>query len=106
MAGAIYGQYPPLVNASRPPGKWQSYDIVFRAPHFTRNGTLLRPATMTVFHNGILVQDHMTLTGPTSHQVRPPYTPHADRLPIELQDHGHKVRYRNLWLRELPDSLP
>ena len=106
MAGAVYGQFPPMVNASRAPGQWQSYDIVFRAPRFTRNGTLLRPATMTVFHNGVLVQDHVTLTGPTSHQVRPPYAPHADRLPIELQDHGHKVRYRNLWLRELPDSAP
>ena len=106
QAAAIYGQYPPLVNASRPPGEWQSYDIIFRRPRFTRNGTVRQPATMTVLHNGILVQDHVTLTGPTGHHQRPPYAPHADRLPIKLQDHSHKVRYRNIWVRELPENQP
>lgn len=101
QAGALYGQFPPLVNATRPPGEWQSYDIVFRRPRFRADGTLERPATMTVFHNGVLVQDHRTLTGPTSHQSRPPFAMHADKLPISLQDHSHPVRFRNIWLREL-----
>ena len=82
QAGAIYGQFPPLVNASRPPGAWQSYDIVFHGPRFDSSGGLLRPATMTVLHNGVLVQDHVTLTGPTGHYARPPYEAHPDKLPI------------------------
>ena len=101
MAGALYGQFPPLVNASRPPGAWQSYDIVFHGPRFDSSGKLLRPATITVLHNGVLVQDHVTLTGPTAHYARPPYEAHPDRLPILIQDHSHPVRYRNIWLREL-----
>ena len=101
QAGALYGQFPPLVNASRPPGTWQSYDIVFHGPRFDSSGRLLRPATMTVLHNGVLVQDHATLTGPTGHYARPPYEVHPEKLPILLQDHSHPVRYRNIWLREL-----
>ena len=101
QAGALYGQFPPLVNASRPPGVWQSYDIVFRGPRFDSSGALQRPATFTVLHNGVLVQDHVTLSGPTAHYARPPYEAHAEKLPILLQDHGHPVRYRNIWLREL-----
>jgi hypothetical protein len=102
MAGALYGQFPPLVNAARPPGAWQSYDIVFRGPRFDSSGRLLRPATITVIYNGVLVQDHVTLTGPTAHYARPPYEAHPERLPILIQDHAHPVRYRNIWLRELP----
>lgn len=101
QAAAVYGQYPPLVNASRPPGEWQSYDIVFHRPRFGPDGGLLRPATLTVLHNGVLVQDGVILTGPTAHQRRPPYEAHPDRLPLALQDHEHPVRYRNIWLREL-----
>lgn len=101
MAAAIYGQYPPLVNASRKPGEWQTYDIVFRRPRFDASGKLVSPARLTVVHNGILVQDNEELTGPTAHKARPPYKAHADRLPISLQDHGHPVRYRNIWIREL-----
>jgi len=102
QAGAVYGQFPPLVNASRPPGAWQSYDIVFRGPRFDSSGRLVRPATMTVLHNGVLVQDHVTLSGPTGHHSRPPYEAHPDRMPIVLQDHAHPVRFRNIWLRALP----
>jgi hypothetical protein len=101
QAAAVYGQYPPLVNASRPPGQWQSYDIIFRRPRFDKDGKLLNPARLTVLHNGVLVQDNVELTGPTGHHERPPYQPHADRLPISLQDHGNPVRYRNIWLRDL-----
>jgi 3-keto-disaccharide hydrolase len=101
QAAAVYGQYPPLANASRAPGEWQSYDIVFHRPRFRADGTLLRPASLTVLHNGVLVQDGVALTGPTAHQRRPPYELHPDRLPLSLQDHEHPVRYRNLWLREL-----
>jgi hypothetical protein len=101
MTAAIYGQSPPLVNACRPPGEWQTYDIVFHRPRFDRDGRVAAPARMTVFHNGLLVHDNDVLTGPTAHKARPPYKAHADRLPISLQDHGHAVRYRNIWLREL-----
>ncbi len=101
QAAAIYGQYPPLVNASRPPDSWQSYDIVFRRPRFGGDGVLASPARLTVFHNGVLVQDNVTLTGPTGHYSRPPYAPHEDRLPIVLQDHNEPTRYRNIWIRNL-----
>ena len=100
QAGSIFGQFPPLVNASRPPGAWQTYDVVFRAPRFDESGGLVAPARMTVFHNGVLVQDGVALTGPTAFQRRPPYESHGPR-PISLQDHEFPVRYRNIWLREL-----
>jgi len=102
LASAVYGQYPPLVNAMRPPGEWQTYDIVFHGPRFDKDGKVLRPATVTVLHNGVLVQDHVTLTGPTAHKARPPYKAHPAKLPLLLQDHSHPVRYRNIWIRELP----
>jgi len=101
QTAAIYGQYPPLVNACRPPGEWQTYDIVFHRPRFDKDGKLLAPARMTVFHNGVLVHECAQLTGPTAHKARPPYKMHADKLPISLQDHGHPVRYRDIWIRNL-----
>jgi hypothetical protein len=101
MAASLYGQFPPLVNATRKPGEWQTYDIVFRAPRFDAAGGVVSPARMTVVHNGILVHDAQDLTGPTAHKARPPYKAHADRLPIGLQDHSHPVRFRNIWIREL-----
>jgi len=104
QAGAIYGQSPPLVNASRPPGVWQAYDIVFRRPRFHQDGSLQRPARLTVMHNGLLVQDAFELTGPTAHKQRPPYSAHADKLPLRLQDHGNPTRYRNIWIRELAET--
>ena len=101
QASAVYGQYPPLVNATRPPGVWQAYDIIFRRPRFSSGGSLLEPARITVFHNGVLVQDNVILTGPSGHKSRPPYEVHAVRLPISLQDHDHPVRFRNIWVRDL-----
>ena len=101
QAAAIYGQYPPLVNAMRPPGEWQVYDIIFRRPHFDDDGDVVTPATLTVYHNGVLVQDHVELTGPTGHYERPPYEAHAAQLPLRLQDHSNPVRFRNVWVREL-----
>jgi hypothetical protein len=101
QAGSLYGQYPPLVNASRPPGQWQSYDVVFHGPRFDKSGKLLRPASVTVLHNGVLVQDNVVLSGRTEHGERPPYKPHPEKLPLGLQDHDAPVRYRNIWIREL-----
>ena len=106
QAAAIYGQYPPLVNAARPPGEWQTYDIFFRRPRFNPSGALLEPARLTVMHNGILVQNNAELWGPTNWLQSLPYEPHPDKLPLSLQDHGNPVRYRNIWLRELPEHQP
>lgn len=101
MAASIYGQYPPLVNAARPPGQWQTYDIIWTAPRFDADGRLLAKARLTVFHNGVLVQNNVELTGPTGWIGRAPYAAHPERLPIAFQDHGNPVRYRNVWVREL-----
>lgn len=101
QAASLYGQFPPLVNASRPAGEWQAYDIVFHRPHFDASGRVARPARLTVLHNGILVHEDMALVGPTSNGERAPYAPHADALPISLQDHSHPVRFRNIWVRKL-----
>ncbi len=106
QAAAVYGQHPPLANASRPPGQWQTYDILFRRPRFGENGEVLQPARVTVLHNGVLVQDHTALTGPTDWQAQPPYQPHPDRLPLMLQDHGDPVRFRNIWIRDLEPGDP
>lgn len=101
QAGSIYKQSIPAVNASRPPGEWQSYDIVFIAPRFDADGNVVSPGTMTAFHNGVLIQNHFELRGPTVFIGEPEYEPHADRLPIMLQDHGNPVSYRNIWVREI-----
>jgi hypothetical protein len=100
-AGSIYGQYPPLVNASLPPGEWQTYDIVYTAPRFDAEGKLRSPAYLTVIHNGVLIQNHVQVTGPTSWLERAPYRAHPEKQPISLQDHGNPVRFRNIWVREL-----
>ncbi len=100
-AGAIYGQYPPLVNASRPPGQWQTYDVLYTAPRFELDRKLRSPARLTVFHNGVLIQNDVQLTGPTGWLDRAPYQFHPEKQPISLQDHGNPVRYRNIWVREL-----
>ena len=103
QAGAIYGQYPPLFNASRAPGEWQAYDICFRRPRFAADGRVLQPARVTVVHNGILVQDNEEIRGGTSWLKTLAYPKHPDKAPLELQDHGSPVRFRNLWLREIPE---
>ncbi len=97
---AIYGQYPPLVNACRKPGEWQCYDMVWIAPRFNGNH-LLRPAYLTALHNGLVVHHHTSLFGPTQHRQVASYQPHAPTAPLRLQDHGDAVRYRNIWYRPL-----
>ena len=99
-AAAIYGEYPPLVNASRPPGEWQTYDIVWLAPRF-EGKRLITPPYATVLHNGVVVQYHRALIGPTSHRKVVPWVAHPPQGPLRLQDHGDPVRYRNIWYRPL-----
>lgn len=101
QAASIYKQHIPLVNASRGPGEWQSYDIIFRSPRFAEDGSVEHPAVLTVLHNGILVQDHAALRGPTVWIGDPAYEAHGPREPIQLQDHGNPVSYRNIWVRNL-----
>ncbi|MEX2264095.1 MAG: DUF1080 domain-containing protein [Bryobacteraceae bacterium] len=100
QAASIYGQYPPLVNASRKPGEWQTYDIVFEAPHF-EGDKLTRPAYATVFHNGVLVHHRKEIVGRMAHKVVGTYAPHGPEEPLGLQDHDVPVRYRNIWMRRL-----
>jgi len=104
QCAAIYGQYPPLVNASRKPGEWQTYDIVFHGPRWDKEGNLIRKARITVFHNGVLVQDNVEIWGPTQWLKADPYTPHSEKGFLALQDHGNPVRYRNIWIREIGES--
>lgn len=104
QAGAVYKQHPPLVNASRPPGEWQTYDAVFVAPRFTSAGKLQSPGRLTVFHNGVLVQHDVEITGPTVNRGVKPYAPHPAELPLMLQNHGDPVAFRNIWVRKL--ALP
>ena len=101
QASALYGQKPPLVNACRPPGQWQTYDIFFRAPRFTADGAVQSKARVTVVHNGIVTQLDEELLGQTNHRALPSYKPHGDKGPIRLQDHGDPVRFRNIWVRPL-----
>ncbi len=100
QAGSIYKQAMPLVNASRAPGQWQAYDILWKAPRFSPGGGLISPARITVLHNGVLVQDDTVLAGRTEYIGAPSYSPHAC-APLYLQEHDSKVSYRNIWVREL-----
>ena len=102
QAGSIYKQSPPLVNAMRPPGQWQTYDIVWNAPRFNPDGSIKSPARVTAFHNGLLIQDNFVLTGETAWQGLPKYKAHGPS-PIKLQDHGdpsQPISFRNIWIRE------
>ncbi len=102
QAAAVYGQAPPLVNASRRPGEWQSYDIVFHPPKFDATGAVLDRASITVFHNGVLVQDHWLFEGATGFGRRAQFKPHPDTGHILLQDYGIPIQFRNIWVRPLP----
>jgi hypothetical protein len=99
--GSVYNQYPPLVNASRPPGEWQTYDILWTPPRFGDDGSVISRPRFTVFHNGVLIHHNVELFGETGWLDRPALQPHPEKLPIALQDHGNPVRYRNIWVREL-----
>ncbi|HUY87956.1 MAG TPA: DUF1080 domain-containing protein [Pirellulales bacterium] len=101
QAGAIYKQWPPLVNACRKPGEWQTYEILFEGPRFDKNGKLAKPAYVTVLHNGVLIQNHAELQGSTAWDKAPEYEAHPPKQPISIQHHGNPVRFRNLWIREL-----
>lgn len=100
QAASIYGQTPPLVNACRPPGEWQSFDVVFTAPVF-EDDKLARRATVTMFHNGVLVHLNQQIMGPMAHRVIVDYRPHPAKLPLVIQGHGSPVRFRNIWIRPL-----
>lgn len=101
QAGSIYKQHAPLVNASKAPGTWQKYDVIFTAPKFSEKGTLISPARITVLHNGVLIQNNAAILGGTTFTGMPKYSKHDGKLPLALQDHGDPVRYRNIWIREL-----
>jgi hypothetical protein len=103
QAGSIYGQHPPMVNACRPAGQWQVYDIAFMRPLFDSEGNCTRKARITVFHNGVCVHNNLEIEGTTAHKRKARYTAH-DEGPIRLQDHGNPVSFRNIWIRELPEQ--
>jgi len=105
QCASIYKQYPPLVNATRPPGEWQTYDIIFTAPRFYDDRSLKSPAYFTVIHNGVVVQNHVELQGATYWHKPPEYNKHDLTGPIHLQNHGNPVRFRNIWVREI-QQLP
>lgn len=101
QAGAIYGQTPPLVNASRPPGQWQTYDIVFEAPRWDEKGQLTKKAYVTVLHNGVVIHNRRELFGGTTHRKILDYGKPQSKGFIELYEHGNPVRFRNIWIRPL-----
>jgi hypothetical protein len=101
QAGSVYKQYAPLVNASRKPGEWQTYDIVFHAPRFDEQGKVVDRARVTVIHNGVLIQNNVEIYGITYNDRPAIYIPHSPQESIRLQDHGNPVRYRNIWIRRL-----
>ncbi len=103
QCAAVYNQRPPMVNACRKPGEWQSYDIIFTAPRFNSEGKLQKPAYVTVLHNGVLVQNHTEILGDTAYDHAPTYKRHADKLQLVLMYHGNPVRFRNIWVREFQE---
>ena len=104
QAAAVYGQYPPRVNACRQPGEWEVFDVTFQGPRFDSAGKLSKAARVSVLHNGIVVQDDVALTGPTGHKSRPPYKQHASKMPFYLQNHGDRLQFRNIWILEQSSS--
>lgn len=105
QCGAIYKQTPPIVNACRGPGEWQTYDIIFTAPRFDEDGSVKSPAYVTVLHNGVVIQNHYELQGGTSYTAPPSYQKHSERESINLQFHGNATRFRNIWVRENVHAL-
>ena len=105
QCASLYKQFPPMVNASRKPGEFQTYDIVYEGPRFA-DGQVTRPAVFTVFHNGVVVQHHATLAGGTFYDKPPSYSPHPEKTPIALYYHGDPVKFRNIWVRELHPLVP
>lgn len=103
QCAAVYNQTPPMVNASRKPGEWQTYDIIFTAPRFDGDGKVSRPGFVTVLHNGVVVQNHTEIKGSTFFDRANAYSKHADKLPIVLMYHGDPVRFRNIWIREFKE---
>jgi len=101
QCASIYKQTPPMVNACRKPGEWQTYDIIFNSPRFNEDGSLAKPGYVTVIHNGVVVQNHFELQGGTFYDRPPSYSKHPEKQPIQLQNHGNPVRYRNIWIREI-----
>jgi hypothetical protein len=101
QAGALYGQSPPLKNAMKKPGDWNSYDFIWEAPHWDPSGKLLNPATVTVIQNGVVLHNKKEFIGKTVHHQLATYKPHPPKGPIVLQDHGNPIRYRNIWIRPL-----
>ena len=101
MAGSLYGQYPPLVNAARAQGEWNTYDVIFRGPRFDAAAGIVRTATVTAFLNGVLVQDNVELLGATAHGARATYSAHGESGPLKLQDHGDPLQFKNIWIRPL-----
>jgi hypothetical protein len=101
QAGSVYKQYAPLVNASRRPGEWQAYDIIFTAPRFDEQGKVTERARVTVLHNGVLIQNNVEIYGNTYNDRAALYIVHPMAQPLRLQDHGNPVRYRNIWIRRL-----
>jgi hypothetical protein len=99
QAGSVYTQNPPLVNACRKPGEWQTYDVVYMAPRFNSDGKVEIPARITVFQNGVLVQNNYIIKG-TTYDKTTGYVPHH-KMPLELQDHSNPTAFRNIWIREL-----
>ncbi len=104
QCASIYKTKPPLVNACRKPGEWQTYDIIFDAPVF-EGDKVVKPGYFTVLQNGVLVQNHTELLGSTYWDQAPVYEPHAERMPLSLQFHGNPVRFRNIWVREIPEIV-
>ena len=103
QCGAIYKQHPPLVNANRKPGQWQTFDVIWKAPRFDDQGKITSPAFITVLHNGVVIQNHFQLHGDTPYHRAPEYRPHGDKGPVSLQYHGDPVRFRNIWVREVKE---
>lgn len=103
QCASVYNQTPPMVNASRKPGVWQTYDLIFTAPRFDKDGKLSKPGYVTLLHNGVLVQNHTEIKGETFYDKAMQYSKHDEKLPLVLMYHNNPVRFRNIWIREFKE---